>query len=223
MKATVHLLNHASAHPDAEIICRASNMIPHVNGNAACPVALEAQSCAGGCRHLSNNDGKTSNRPVLALAKVIKNIMASAAIAELGALCLSGQEVVALRNGLEAMGCHQLAALMKTDDSTANGVVNDAMKQKRSKAIDMRFCWPRNRSDQNQFRICWEAGKTNFGDFHTKHHPAVCHKAMQPIHTHTEGPSPESLQGCVEMMTKTDLVKSPTLMKQQPQQEEQGE
>ena len=51
----------------------------------------------------------------------------------------------------------------------------------------------------------WEAGPTNFGDFHTKHHLAVHHKVMRPLHTHIGGPSPESLQGCVKMMKNVKL------------------
>ena len=41
-KATVHLRNCASTHPDAEIICRASDVIPQVDGDAAQLVAPEA-------------------------------------------------------------------------------------------------------------------------------------------------------------------------------------
>ena len=136
------------------------------------------------------------------MAEVTKNVMALAAEAELGALHINGQEAVALRNTLEAMGFPQPPTPMKTDDSTANGIVNNTMKWKRSKAVDMRFHWLRDGASQGQFRICWEAGAKNFGDFHTKHHPPVCHKMMRPIHTHVEGISPENLQGCVEIMGK---------------------
>ena len=136
------------------------------------------------------------------MAKVIEIVMVSAVEAESGALFLDGQEAMALRDCLEAMGHPQPAAPMKTDNGTVNGMVNNTMKQKRSKAIDMRFHWLQDRTNQGQFRMCWEAGATNFDDFHTKHHPAVCHKTLRPIHTHIEGLSPETPQGCVKMMKK---------------------
>ena len=48
--------------------------------------------------------GTLYNGPILALAKVIKNVMVSAAEAELAALFMNTQEAVGLRNYLEAMG-----------------------------------------------------------------------------------------------------------------------
>ena len=75
----------------------------------------------------------------------------------------------------------------ETGNSTANGIINNTMEQERSKAIGMRFYWLRDRAEQGQFRIYWEAGATNFGDFYTKHHPAVYHKDMRPIHTYIGG------------------------------------
>ena len=179
---------------------RASDMILRVDSDAAYLVAPEARSRAGGYHYLSNKEGTVFNGPVLALAKVIKNVMASAAEAELGALYLNGQEAVALRDTLGAMGYPQPPTPMKTGNSTANGIINNTMKQKRSKAIDMRFYWIRDRVKQGQFKVFWEAGATNFGDFYTKHHPPMYHRVMRPIHTYVEGISPESLQGCIEIM-----------------------
>ena len=141
MKAVAHSLDHTCTHPDAEIIHRASEMILHADTDAAHLAAPEARSHAGGCHHLSGTNGETFNGPVLPSAKAIKNTMALAVEAELGALCLNGQEAVALQNCLEAMGHPQPATPMKTDNSTANGIVDNTMKQKKSKVIDMRFHW----------------------------------------------------------------------------------
>ena len=133
-------------------------MILHVDSDAAYLVAPEARSRAGGYHYLSDKQGRIFNGPVLALAKVIKNVMASATEAELGALYLNCQEAVALRNCLEAMGYPQPSTPMKTDNSTANGIINNTMKQKRSKAMDMRFYWICDRASQGQFRVYWEEG-----------------------------------------------------------------
>ena len=203
MDAVMYLLNYAHTHPDAEIIYRQSNMILHVDSDAAYLVAPEARSRAGGYQYLSNEKGTLFNGPVLALAKVIKNVMASATEAELGALYMNAQEAVGIRNCLEAMGFPQPATPLKTDNSTANGILNNTMKQKRSKAMDVRFYWLRDRAQQGQFYIFWDSGKNNLADFFTKHHPPSYHKAMRPIQTYVESLSPESLQGCIEIMQGT--------------------
>jgi hypothetical protein len=200
MDATMYLLNYAHTHPNTEIVYRASDMVLHVDSDAAYLVAAQARSRAGGYQYLSNKDGTLFNGPVLVLAKVIKNVMASAAEAELGAQYMNAQEAVALRRCLEVMGFPQPATPMKTDNSTANGIINNTMKQKRSKAIDMRFYWLRDRAQQGQFYVFWDAGKNNLADYYTKHHPPQHHKKMRPIVTYIEGLSPESLQGCIRIM-----------------------
>ena len=200
LDATMYLLNYAHTHPNTELIYRKSDMVLRVDSDAAYLVAPEARSRAGGYQYLSNKEGTIFNGPVLVLAKVIQNVMASAAEAELGALFMNAQEAVALRNCLEAMGYPQPATPLKTDNSTACGILNNTMKQKRSKAIDVRFYWLRDRAKQGQFYIYWESGKNNLGDYHTKKHPPQYHKQMRPIQTYIEGLSPESLQGCIKIM-----------------------
>ena len=207
LAATVHLLNYAHTFPNATTIYRASDMVLRVDSDAAYLVAPEARSRAGGYHYLSDKAGTVFNGPVLVLAKVIKNVMASAAEAELGALFMNAQEAVALRNCLEAMGYPQPPTSVKTDNNTAQGIINNTMKQKRSKAIDMRFHWLRDRVNQHQFHVYWESGKTNLADYYTKHHPINYHRTNRPIHTYVEGVSPSSLQGCVDLMTAKDTDK----------------
>ena len=64
---------------------------------------------------------------------------ASAAEAELGALFHNGKEACPLRIGLEELGHPQPATPMAMDNNTASGIITNTVKQKRSKAIDMRF------------------------------------------------------------------------------------
>ena len=209
LKATVHILNYAATHPNTEIIYRASDMILRVDSDAAYLVAPEARSRAGGFHYLSDSKGTVFNGPVLILAKVIKNVMASAAEAEIGALYMNAQEAAGLRTCLEAMGWPQPATPMKTDNITANGIINNTMKQRRSKALDMRFYWLKDRVGQGQFYLFWDSGKNNLADYYTKHHPAAVHKLMRAIHTFVDGKSPTSLQGCIEIMNKGQTGRNP--------------
>ena len=63
-------------------------MILRVDSDAACLVAPQSRSRDGDYHCLSNKTGTLLNGPIFSLAKVIKNVMTSAAEAELGALCL---------------------------------------------------------------------------------------------------------------------------------------
>ena len=134
--------------------------------------------------------------------------MASAAEAEVGALYTSAQEILPMRQCLDELGHKQPPTPIKTDNSTAQGIINNTMKQKRSKAMDMRFYWLRDRTLQKQFRIYWEPGKHNLADLPTKHHPGSHHKQVRPIYIYNKDTSPESIQGCIKLLSKSLRVQS---------------
>jgi len=111
--------------------------------------------------------------------------MASAAEAETGGLVINGQEATYIRRVLEEMGHPQDGpTTIITDNSTANGFANATMKIKRSKAMDMRFYWIRDRVKQGQFKVLWQKGSTNLADYFTKHHPPSHHTTMRKIYLH---------------------------------------
>ncbi len=57
------------------------------------------------------------------------------------------------------MGHPQPKTPIQTDNFTAEGVINHKIQPKRTKAMDMRFHWLRDREVQGQFRIYWWLGK----------------------------------------------------------------
>ena len=59
---------------------------------------------------------------------------------------------------------------MKVDNTTAVVFENDTIKQKQSKAIDMRFYWIRDCTLQDHFKIYQDPGSTNLRDYYNKHH-----------------------------------------------------
>ena len=69
---------------------------------------------------------------------------------------------------------------MQTDNSAAHMVVTNNVQPKRTKPMDMRFRWLRDRTSQQQFRYYWRPGPTNLGDYHTKHHPGSHHQNVRP-------------------------------------------
>jgi hypothetical protein len=105
--------------------------------------------------------------------------MASAAEAEVGGLFINGQTACPLRNTLQELGHAQPPTVIVTDNACAKGIADDTVKQKRSKAIDMRFYWIRDRVNQKQFTILWKRGADNLADYFTKHHPAAHHQRVR--------------------------------------------
>jgi hypothetical protein len=75
----------------------------------------------------------------LIVSKVLKHVISSAAESEIGAVFINAKEGAVLRTTLEELGHRQPQAPMETDNTTATGYGNGTIKQKRTKAMDMRF------------------------------------------------------------------------------------
>jgi hypothetical protein len=73
------------------------------------------------------------------------------------------------------MGHPQPKTPIQTDNTTTEGVINNKIQPKRTKAMDMRFHLLRDRESQDQFRIYWRPGGTILADYFTKHHPPAHH------------------------------------------------
>ena len=59
------------------------------------------------------------------------------------------------------------------------------MKQKRSKAIDMRYHWIRDQVKQDKLCVTWQKGTTNLADYFTKAHPVWYHKTNRSLYVNT--------------------------------------
>jgi hypothetical protein len=118
------------------------------------------------------------------MTSVIKNVVASAAESEVGACFQNAQSGAPLRVTLTKLGHIQPATPFRTDNSTAFGILNETIKQKRSKAMDMRYHWLTDRVRQIFFDIYWRPGRENLGDYHTTHHSSQPHKYMRGLVLH---------------------------------------
>jgi hypothetical protein len=208
------LLNYAASNPDAEIMYTASDMILHIHSDGSYLSEPKARSRAGGHFFLSDlslspneqpTNTPTPNGPIYSLSRIIRNVMGSAAEAEIASSYMNGQEAIPIRTTLEEMGHPQPPTPVQVDNSTAEGFANDTIKQKRSKAIDMRFYWIQDRTRQGQFLIYWRPGADNLADYHTKHHSAAHHRRMRPNFLHTT----EQLANNVIHLLLRGCVKSP--------------
>ena len=174
-------------------------MILSIDSDAAYLVAPQARSRAGGLHYLGNKNGNLMNGSVAVIAKIIKNVAASAAEAEVGALLMSAQLAAPARAALEELGWPQPPAPAKAGSAAANGIANGAAKQQRSKATGMRLYWLKGRVEQGQFKIFWEPGGKNWAGYFTKHHPPSHHAKVRPAYLR-ESSSPSGLQGCIDLI-----------------------
>ncbi len=72
---------------------------------------------------------------------------------------------------LADLGYPQPPTTILCDSTTTIGLANDNIKMKRSKAIDMRFHWIRDRVRQNHFYLVYIPTKENIADYMTKNLP----------------------------------------------------
>ena len=110
----------------------------------------------------------------------MKNIVASAAEAAFGTIFLNSQEATPICTTLEKMNWPQPFTPIQVDNATAVGLANQNVKQKMSKAMNMRYFWICDRIKQNQFKVYWQPGKTNLADSPSKHYPPAHHIKVQP-------------------------------------------
>ena len=190
MEKLSQLLNYCAAHPDAVVRFTASDMILAVESDASYLSVVKGRSRAAGYFFLTNKlvtpaSSYQPNGAVHVLCHIMREVLSSAAEAELGALFHNGKEACPLRIALEELGHPQPATPMATDNNTASGIATDTVKQKRSKAIDMRFYWIRDRVRQGQFQIYWSKGQTNRADYFSKHHPASHHQAIRSTYLYS--------------------------------------
>jgi hypothetical protein len=117
-------------------------MILKIHSDASYLAEPKARSRGGGHYYLGNKPSSTpepEQGPILNRSNVIRNVMGSAAEAEVGALYDNLREAVPLRNTLQEMGHQQPQTPVQVDNSTTNGFVNNQIKQQKSKAMQMRF------------------------------------------------------------------------------------
>jgi hypothetical protein len=183
MNAIIKFLNYAATHPNAELKYTASDMILWIDLDASYLSESKAHSTCAGTFFLSDNPTNpskapqpqdpeaTPNAPVHVLCSIMREIVSSAAEAKLGRLFHNGKDGCPIHTCLEEFGHPQLPMPIKTDNTAANGIANDTIKQKQSKAMDMQFYWIRDRVNQGQYHVYWRKGGLNRANYFTKHHP----------------------------------------------------
>ena len=85
--------------------------------------------------------------------RILKHVVASAAEAEVRGLFHNGKTAALLISTLHELGFTQPPTLLKTDNSAAEGIFTATVRQKRSKAMEMRFYWMKDSVKQKDFFV----------------------------------------------------------------------
>eukprot|EP00957_Ditylum_brightwellii_P211491 15366227-Ditylum_brightwellii.AAC.1 len=132
VKELDHFLNYMWAYPNATVRFHASDVILHIHSNAAYMVLPEARSRAGGYFYLSFTPTPNADAPlngaIYNKCSTTLNVMGSAAEAEVGGLYINYQRGKEIRTALMEMGHPHPPTIVITDNSTAEGIVNDCVK-----------------------------------------------------------------------------------------------
>ena len=185
-RACQQFLDYCASHPDGAIRYQASDMILKLHSDSSYLNAVGARSRQGGHLYLGNkSEPDILNGAVLNLAAIMKMVLSSAAEAEFGALFHNTKEATPLRTTLEELGHPQPPTPVLVDNSTAVGLANDTITQRRSRAIDMRFYWVRDRVNQQQYHVYWAPAHHNLADYFTKHHTPSHHRKMRKYFVYT--------------------------------------
>ena len=181
-------------------------MILFIHSDASYLLVTKSRSRASGVFFLSDPkpDAITFSEytPILngyifIMCRILRNTMASEAEAEYGALYLNDQAAVPIRTTLIEMYHPHPPTPIQVGNSTAVGIANKSIKQKRSEAMDMRFHWIQDIIIQEHFNVFWKPGPTNLGYYHSKNHPTTHHIQVRHTNLHEQHGSHNTLQGCV--------------------------
>jgi hypothetical protein len=97
---------------------------------------------------------------------------------------MNAKEGAVLCTTLKELGHPHPTTPLETDNTTSTWYSNGTIKQKRTKEMDMRFCWIKDRVKKCQFNVYWGPGYQNLADYFTKHHSPAHHKRMREIYIH---------------------------------------
>jgi hypothetical protein len=163
-------------------------MALRIHSDASYLSVPKGRSRAGGHIYLgtksASNQPILNNGTVLTISGIIKHVMSSAAEAEVAGLFINAKEGEILQTPLTEMGYTQESRPIQTGNYTASEIANDTINQQRSRSIDTRFYWVRDRVKQGHFKVFWAPWKTNLTNYFTKHHPPRHHQRIRSTYIH---------------------------------------
>jgi hypothetical protein len=151
------LLQYAATYPVVKTVFRASDMILRISSDSSYLTEQGGRSRVGGYHDLIKRTDDPITAPVngalIAISVILSMVVASIGEAEYGGVFINDQIGVDIRQKLIGMGYPQPPTVIITDNQCAAGLANKAIKQLKTKSIDMRFHCIRDRIVQHQFKV----------------------------------------------------------------------
>jgi hypothetical protein len=169
--ATWRLLNYLASHPDHTVRYTGCDMILKVQSDASYQSRPGSISIAGGWHYCGNLSDDILNGTLHSISCRIPTVCGAVSEAEYAALYINGTAAAWERTVLAGLGYPQPPTIIITDNECAEGIANNRLTAKKSKAIAMRYHWIRDRIRLGEFLVKWLPGKLNYADFFTKHLP----------------------------------------------------
>lgn len=163
-------------------------MILHIDTDASCLSLPNARSKTALCYYLSDQpehphkppvNKPSENRPLLVKTKHVKNVVGSATKSEIVGIFEGCHKRMQMRHALTELNHKQPPTPLKTDNKTADGIINNNVKPRKTRAMDMRYHWIRDRVQQGQFNVYCKRGLENLADYFTKKHSQAHHRRMR--------------------------------------------
>jgi hypothetical protein len=176
LEAAHRLLRYAVSHPNHRVKFEACDMVLQVQSDASHLSLPKSGSVCGGYHYCSNKDDPFKpNGTIMPVCCRIKTVCAAASESEYASLFINGQQGYFERVVCGALGYPQDPTTLWTDNTTAEGIATDSCKLKRSKSMEMKYNWTRDKVRLGTFRVAHCKGKDIDADFFTK---------PQPVHKH---------------------------------------
>jgi len=168
MQQVDRLANYIARFPKGSVIYKTTEMILRAMYDSA--LRLHGKHKAGSILyHANKNDPPESIGNIIeVLCKLPPNVVASIAEGEYCSQFLTGQTAYWHRVILERMGYPQPSTILYGDNTTAIGIANDSIKAKKSKAMDNKMHWIRDRTRLKDFLPTHIATELNAADYQTK-------------------------------------------------------
>ena len=163
-------MDYLNTYPNVYMRYYESNMILHIDSNAAYLVAPKVCSCIAGfyllLYHPNKEKTPTLNGAILVEHKTLCHGVSLSTEEEAEGIFHNETMAVPIWHVLKK-GHPQSVTPLKTDNSAASGFVYKNIHKKQSKLWDMRYHWLRNCYTQQHFNMFCQPGTNNEGNYFT--------------------------------------------------------
>ena len=175
------LLGYLAKNPRHCRVIRPSKMLLQIHSDASYLSLPNSGSKAGGYHTLGDHTPTFRNSAIECISTRIPVNVGSAAEAELAGAHANAQLGVPERMTLKNIGYPQPPTPIFADNECAIGLSLQTVIPKKSKSMDQRFNWIRERMSLLEFTIPWIPSLENYADFFTKSLPVWRHTEMIPL------------------------------------------